>query len=140
MSELLILQKLHVELFVKFMVWAQSQGYSFTWGETKRSDEQAELNAIGFAGREQVATLVQGSYPTLAGNIRNNGKADGVRHSCHLFQLAVDLNAFKSDKYLSTTEEWQELGEYWEKLHPQCRWGGRFKDGNHLSLEYQGVK
>jgi hypothetical protein len=33
------------------------------------------------------------------------------------------------------------LGEFWEGLHPLCRWGGRFNDGNHYSIESpEGMK
>jgi hypothetical protein len=24
-------------------------------------------------------------------------------------------------------------------MHPDCRWGGRFNDGNHYSFEHNGV-
>jgi len=41
---------------------------------------------------------------------------------------------------LGDTEAHRELGEWWEKQHPQARWGGRFKDGNHYSFEHEGVK
>lgn len=30
------------------------------------------------------------------------------------------------------------LGEYWESIGGT--WGGRFNDGNHYSLEHNGVK
>jgi hypothetical protein len=32
------------------------------------------------------------------------------------------------------------LGKYWKRQHPLCRWGGDFQDGNHYSLEHEGVK
>ena len=34
--------------------------------------------------------------------------------------------------------ETNELGEYWESIGGS--WGGRFNDGNHYSLEHNGVK
>lgn len=64
----------------------------------------------------------------------------GHPRSCHRSRLAVDFNLFENGKYLQTTEDHKELGEYWEGLHPLARWGGRFKDGNHYSFEYNGVK
>lgn len=36
--------------------------------------------------------------------------------------------------------EKQELFMRLEMQHELCRWGGRFKDGNHYSLEHNGVK
>lgn len=64
----------------------------------------------------------------------------GAANSCHKLKLAIDLNLFKEGKLLSATESHRELGEWWEKQHPLCRWGGRFNDGNHYSLEYNGYK
>lgn len=58
--------------------------------------------------------------------------------SVHKERLAIDLNLFRDGVYLTSTEDHRELGEYWESLHPLCRWGGRFNDGNHYSMEYQG--
>ena len=69
------------------------------------------------------------------------GKKMGYGHprSAHKNKLAIDLNLFKGGAYLSTTEDHQPLGEWWEKQNDLCRWGGRFKDGNHYSLEHEGV-
>lgn len=66
----------------------------------------------------------------------------GHRSSAHKQRLAIDLNLFKGGQFLADTEAHRELGEWWEKQHPQARWGGRFKtpDGNHYSLEWGGVK
>lgn len=33
---------------------------------------------------------------------------------------------------------WTEIGLKWEGMHPLCRWGGRFNDANHFSLEHEG--
>lgn len=66
---------------------------------------------------------------------------DGIGHmrnSNHYIRLAQDFNLFKQGKYLSKTEDHKALGEYWESLAPDCRWGGRFSDGNHYSLEHEG--
>lgn len=133
-------QKLFVRCFAQWLPWALSKGYEFSFGEAKRSDEQAEINSIGQMGRETVAQLVQRIFPGLSSALRNNGKANGIRRTAHGNQLALDLNAFKNGVYLTKTEDWKELGEHWESLHPLCRWGGRFGDGNHLSVEHDGVK
>lgn len=36
------------------------------------------------------------------------------------------------------TPEWREAGEYWEKMHNLCRWGGRFNDDNHIGILFNG--
>lgn len=66
-------------------------------------------------------------------------KGYGRSRSVHKLKLAVDLNLFKDGKYLSSTEDHRELGEWWEEQHELCRWGGRFDDGNHYSLEHDGL-
>ncbi|EJY8354924.1 M15 family metallopeptidase, partial [Cronobacter sakazakii] len=48
---------------------------------------------------------------------------------------------FINGKYATRTEDYLPLGEYWESLGGS--WGGRFKtnpDGNHFSLEHNGVR
>ena len=63
----------------------------------------------------------------------------GHPKSAHKLKIAIDLNLFKNGVFLSATEDHKELGEWWEKQHELCRWGGRFNDGNHYSLEHNGV-
>lgn len=63
----------------------------------------------------------------------------GKARSCHKLKLAVDLNLFRDGVLLSLTEDHQALGEWWEKQHELCRWGGRFGDGNHYSLTHDGA-
>jgi hypothetical protein len=64
----------------------------------------------------------------------------GHKSSAHKMRLALDLNVFKDGVFLEGTEAHRALGEWWELQHPLARWGGRFNDGNHYSLEFQGVK
>lgn len=133
-------QRLFVRLYSQWLSWALENGYEFTEGESFRSDEQSEINAIGQDGREAVARLVQGAFPRLAITLRNNGKNNGIRFSAHGNKLAKDMNLFIKGVYQTSTEAWKPLGEKWESLHPLCRWGGRFGDGNHISIEHDGVK
>ena len=60
--------------------------------------------------------------------------------SAHKIRLAIDLNLFKNGEFLEQSEDHRPLGEWWEKQHPQARWGGRFDDGNHYSFEHEGVR
>jgi len=89
--------------------YARDMGYEVTFGEAYRTPEQAALNA-------------------KAGT--------GIANSLHCDRLAIDLNLFKDGQYLSTTDDHQILGEYWESIGGS--WGGRFKDGNHYSLKHGG--
>ena len=56
----------------------------------------------------------------------------GSKTSKHHDRLAVDLNLFKDGKYLTDTEDYRCLGEYWQRLGGI--WGGEFvrADGNHF--------
>ncbi len=58
--------------------------------------------------------------------------------SLHYIRLAIDLNLFRDGKYLTQTEDHEELGIFWESIGGA--WGGRFNDGNHYSLEHNGRK
>lgn len=105
-------QSLFVQLVIQLLLAAHSMGFELTFGETYRSPEEAaRLAKLGI----------------------------GIKNSLHTKKLAIDLNLFRNGKYLSSTESHRQLGEWWEALHPLCRWGGRFSDGNHYSLEHDGV-
>lgn len=65
-------------------------------------------------------------------------KSGHMPGSLHYIRLAIDLNLFKDGKYLTDTELFKPLGEYWESIGNT--WGGRFNDGNHFSVEHEGRK
>jgi hypothetical protein len=103
-------------LVAKLILWADEQGYAVTFGEAYRTPEQAALNAK---------------------------KGSGIANSLHTVRLAVDLNLFKDGLYQTSSEAYKPLGDYWKSLHPDCCFGGDFKpraDGNHFSLQHNGVK
>lgn len=106
-------QSTFVSLVAQLILEANRRGYELTFGEALRTPEQAALNAK---------------------------KGIGIKNSVHLIRLAIDLNLFRDGKYLNKTEDHEPLGLYWESLHPLSRWGGRFGDGNHYSLEHEGRK
>lgn len=68
---------------------------------------------------------------------------DGLKHmpnSLHYEGLAQDVDLTKDGFYLAETNDHRQFGEYWESLDKDCLWGGRWGDGNHYSVEYQGRK
>lgn len=93
--------------------YAYSLGYEMTFAEAYRSPEQAALNA-------------------------KSGK--GIANSLHTQRLAIDLNLFLGGEWMETTADHELLGVWWESMGGT--WGGRFSkpDGNHYSLEWQGIK
>ena len=67
----------------------------------------------------------------------------GITRSLHCERLAIDLQLFKDNRYLTQTEEYRQLGEFWESLSGdgyECAWGGRFtrQDGGHFSIAWDG--
>lgn len=114
-------------------------GYAVTFGEAYRTDEQAEINAIGDAGRKELVALLMSHYPELARRIANN-TGSGIRNSLHEIRLAVDVNLFYGGKWISdgASPHWERVGKLWESMGGT--WGGRFNDANHLSLEHEGRK
>ncbi|EJZ0211713.1 M15 family metallopeptidase [Escherichia coli] len=106
-------QQLFAVMIADLIHWAQEHGYRLTFGEAYRTPEQAALNA-------------------------KTGK--GIRNSLHTLRLAVDFNLFINGECQTDTDAYRPLGEYWESIGGT--WGGRFSraDGNHFSLEHNGVK
>lgn len=98
--------------FAKLIHYIYTYGYKCSIGEVYRTEEQAKLNA-------------------------KSGK--GIENSLHCKRLAVDINLFSPEgKYLSDSREHERFGTYWEMLHPDNRWGGRFHtrpDGNHYEMQ-----
>lgn len=90
----------------------------------------------------------QGFSPALdEGMVRLTVKQPTGNHmtgSLHYDGLAQDLLLYKDGDYVTDTETYTPLGEFWEQLGVShqlpLRWGGRFKDGNHFSLERNGKK
>lgn len=110
-------QRLFMSLLGQFLVWIfQQPGYAVTGGELLRLQAQALANAASGAG---------------------------ISNSLHLLKLAIDLQLFLNGIYQTDSAAYKPLGDKWKSLHPLCRWGGDFvsrPDGNHFSLEHEGVR
>lgn len=135
-------QRRFVQLVAKLIEFAYASGYEFTFGEAYRSDEQAEINALGAQGRARLVTTLQAAleFSLLADKIANNA-GSGVRNSLHQQRLAIDLNLFRGGVFLTEVEDYRIVGEFWKTLDPDCRWGGDFThaDADHFSLTWDGV-
>jgi len=109
-------QRLFTRLVGLLIEWAYQNGYELSFGQALRTKAEAQANAKS---------------------------GTGISNSLHLVALAIDLNLFRDGVWLQTSEAHKPLGDFWKTLHPKCRWGGDFKsrpDGNHYSLEWNGVK
>jgi hypothetical protein len=110
---------LFTRLVARLIDRAIAMGYQATLGEVLRGKAQAQANAASGAG---------------------------ISNSLHLDGLAVDLNLYLNGRWLQNSEDHADLGRWWKAQHPDCRWGGDFKDskgrpkpdGNHYSITFQG--
>ncbi|HLG97121.1 MAG TPA: M15 family metallopeptidase [Bryobacteraceae bacterium] len=115
--DLTLIEKQHLfcQLAANLILEAIALGYQPRFGEAYRTPEQAELDAQ---------------------------KGTGIKNSEHCKRLALDLILDKDGVWLTNSNDYKPLGEWWKQQHPLCRWGGDFQsnpDGNHFSLFDQGV-
>jgi len=108
-------QRRFTELVGRLIEWCYDEGFELTFGECYRTPEQAALNAASGAG---------------------------ISNSLHTKRLAIDLQLFLGGEYQTASPAYKPLGDYWKTLDPECRWGGDFSkpDGNHFSMEHEGIK
>lgn len=104
---------LFTRLLAELILWAERSGYDLALDQVKRTEAEAAANAA---------------------------KGSGIRNSLHLLGLAADMNLYINGVYQTTTEAHKAIGAKWKTMHPLCRWGGDWGDGNHYSLEHNGVK
>ena len=84
----------------KLLAFIYKNNYKCSLGEAWRSPEQAAIYA-------------------------KEGK--GIRDSLHCERLAIDLNLFDNNgKYLNDFDDYEVIGTYWESLHKDNEWGGRW--------------
>ena len=62
-SALLEKQLVFARDFALLIQYGASLGYRGKIGEVLRSDEQAEINAMGFSGRKALAALIRPAFP-----------------------------------------------------------------------------
>lgn len=125
----------------QWVIEVYKRGYRIRLGEGLRSDEQAEINAIGAEGRKRLAAELMTHWPELSRRIANN-TGSGIRNSLHELKLAQDVNLFYQGQWISdgNSEHWTRCGMLWESMGADHCWGGRFGDGNHLSIAHEGRK
>lgn len=105
MSKLLSRQFAFSQDVSSLIAYIFAAGYTCSLGEVYRPPETAEIYAK---------------------------KGTGIRNSKHCMRLAIDINIFCKDKYLTKTSEYKFAGDFWESLDDKNKWGGRFSDGNHF--------
>jgi len=101
------------EMISEFVLWVPKSlpGYQVVYGEILRGPAQ------------------------IAWNVAHGV---GIGKTLHQYGLAADLSLYINGVYQTDTEAYRPLGEEWERRGGT--WGGRFKDGNHFSLEWKGIR
>ena len=78
--------------------------------------------------------------PRSHGKIGEKGPY-GRSVSAHKQRLAIDLNLFIDNSWITETEPHRQFGTYWKALNRENEWGGDFTpaDGNHYSRRHSGI-
>ena len=109
-----------------------------TLGQAQRRFARMVARLIDQAHEMGFAVTLGDAYrdPRVFGAMGDR-KGYGESRSAHKQRLAIDLNLFAGGRYLTSTDDHQPLGEWWERQGGT--WGGRFNDGNHYSLRFNGI-
>lgn len=91
---------------------------------------------IDFADSQGLKLTMGRGYASPAANAADGGH----EKSTHLSRLAMDLNLFVDNKFITGDHPaWHELAELWLSLDPEAAWGGGFNDFNHFSFRHNGI-
>lgn len=113
-------QARHNYLSARLQVWAFERGFKLTDGDAYRPP-----SVYGEYGVDQGCA----GY----GNIRSQHKKRMARDNILFLGATMGKDGFlHGGEYATQTDQYRALGRYWESLHPECRWGGRYNDGNHF--------
>ena len=85
----------------KLFNYLHENGYNIRIGEAERTPAQQEIYLK--TGKSKTANAM------------------------HLKRCAIDLHIFKNGSWLQNKQELQSIGDYWESLNAQNRWGGNFQ-------------
>jgi len=102
-------QKIFTENIGKLIAFAFANGFRLTFGEVYRTAEQQKIYFD--SGRSK------------------------TMNSRHLDRLAVDFNVFRDSVLLNKPVDFKPLGDYWEGLHEDNRWGGDWDRDDNLDEE-----
>ena len=117
--EYLIKQQQHFVLDVARLINKASElDVKLTIGEAYRTIDQQLLYYHGLTLKPVNTSL----------NLLNVSRRSRALMSNHMKRLAIDFNFFILGELVYKDSRIEELGNYWESLHPQNRWGGHFKD------------
>lgn len=101
------------------------------------SDLVQRQQAFAEAQARLVLEAVKRGYKVTLGHAyRCEDCGIGRARSLHKLRLAIDINLWKDGQYLTRSEDYHEMGVWWESIGGS--WGGRYNDGNHFSFAWGG--
>jgi hypothetical protein len=129
-SQLGELQEKFAVLEAEWVLWVTSHpGWKLRHGEGR-------ILVLGADGKGRPALDLK------TGNVIRVKDLVHLASGSHPKGLAGDWQLFVDGVYITQSDHpiWIECGTNWESRDPLCRWGGRWNDGNHISVEHGGVK
>lgn len=113
-------QQIFTKNVASLIAYADMIGIGLTFGDAYRSKSQMILNYFGYK-------LEVDKSNVFGFKIVKHKKLSNTLNSLHGKRLAVDFNFFINGELTYKKEDVKELGEFWETLHPDNKWGGNFK-------------
>jgi len=109
------------------ILFANSIGIGLTFGDANRDPDLQKLYYFGYTIQGQTKE----SLKLVPGKVKSK-----TMNSNHLKRLAVDFNFFIDGQLTYNNTTLQKLGDYWESLNKNNRWGGnwKFKDTPHFEM------
>ena len=95
-------------------------GIELTLGEAHRTQSQILLNFFGFKVVKDGDTI----------RLKKSRRLSRTLLSKHADRLAIDFNFFIDGTLTYDFDKIKPLGDYWESLHPDNRWGGDFNNND----------
>lgn len=121
-------QQIFTRNIAKLIQRAETLEIGLTFGDAWRSRSQMLLNYYGY-------DVVKTRDKPILVKRKPTSKTLNSRHGV---RLAVDFNFFINGELTYNKHKLQCLGDYWESLHPNNRWGGNwtsFIDTPHFEMK-----
>jgi len=121
-------QQIFTKNIAFLMLFAHYYGIDLTFGEAYRTRSQILLNYFGFK-------IVRGGVLGL--KLVKSRKLSKTLRSLHADRMAIDFNFFIDGELTYDYNKIKPLGEYWEGLDPNNKWGGNFngfRDAPHFQM------
>ena len=119
-------QQIFTQNIGKLITKADDLEIGLTFGEAYRTKSQQLLNYHGYevSGKGGI-------------HLVKSRRLSWTMNSRHLDRLAVDFNFFVNGRLIYDAAKLEPLGTYWESLHSDNAWGGRWdsKDVPHFEMK-----